>query len=195
MAAVFALESLYSAVKVAIEASWSNRVIVEWGQTRPPMQVTAGTVGRVVIVPGSVDGDMGTITGAKQWPQPAKALYCLNEPFQVYCWGHNPAVVRSADLSHDHVAFQVLHEVLRQLFLVSHHWGPVTSPVVIGQPKMLRPLGSCTAGREYLVPCVIEQPILDLFDDDLMYSNVAPGRAAITDTLGNVSEQSTTEIP
>jgi hypothetical protein len=198
MAAIYALESLFDAVKPAIEASWTlrgdKRVQVEWGQTRVPMKINQGTIGRVLFVPGNVDGDMGDLGSAKQWEHPAKALLDLGEMFQVYCFGHNPAAESTSDRSHDRAAWQVLHEAIRQIRLASQQWDAVTSPVRFGKVKLLKPMSVSTRGREYLLNCTIEQPILDMFDDTLPLTDVSPGIAEIGDTLGNETETSTTTL-
>ena len=195
MPAIYALEALFDAVKPVIEESWKGRVRVEWGQTRPKLKFNQGEIGRVVFVPGAPDGDMGEIIGAKQWDTPAKSLQTLVEAFSVYCCGHARGCEKQEDRKHDRVGFQVLHETIRQIWNASHQWPEVTSPVKFGRPRQLKPLSGDTLGREYLLLCTIEQPILDLFDDEFGVTDVAPGVADITDTLGNRSEQSTSETP
>lgn len=205
MAVVYALERLYALVKTAVEASFAYTVEVDgepvvrtavpcdWGQTRPPVQTNVGTIGRVVFVPGALDGDMGDLAGPKQWPQPAKALYCLNEPFQVYVYGRDPVAKQPNDPLHDHAAFRVLHEVIRQIRLISQNPAIECSPVTLRNPKILKPLGVHLLGREYLLPGTIEQPILDMIDDDALAIDVAPANAELTDALGNRSEVSYVE--
>jgi len=205
MAVVYALEQLYRFVKVAVEATFAYTVTVDgkpvvhvsvpcdWGQTRPAVQTNVGIVGRVVFVPGALDGDMGELVGAKQWAQPAKPLYCLQEPFQVYVYGHDPTAKSANDPKHDHAAFRVLHEVIRQIRLISQNPAIDCSPVVLKNPKILKPQGVHILGREYLLQGLIEQPILDMIDDDSPTIDVSPANAALTDTLGNHSEVSHVE--
>lgn len=197
MASIFALERLYSLVKPRIEASFSTtagdppvttaHVPCDWGKTRPPVQINAGSVGRVVFVPGNVDGSMGSLNGAKQWAQPAKPLYCMQMPFCVYVWGRG-TTNKQDDPTHDHAAFRVLHEVIRQIRRVSWDISLETSPVTIGEPKILKPRAQHGLGVEYLLPCSIEQPILDMLDDTAGWLDVAPAEAEITETLGNYSD-------
>lgn len=208
--AIYALESFYTALKTAVEATWTKvvgegddavvvtLVPVDWGQTRPMNVLNYGDVGRVVVVPGSEDGGMGEVGGPKLWPQPAKSLLCLNETFRVYVYGHDPTALQGPDYDRleDHAGMRVLHEVLRQIWNVSHNVNvPVTSPVKIGSPRQLRPVGQRACGREYMISGIIEQPVLDMADTIAPFANVAPARSDITDSLGNVSETSHTEIP
>jgi hypothetical protein len=197
MTVIYAVERVYALVKPLIEGSFSTSVTVddvttvtkhvpvEWGRTRPPVNVNGGSIGRVVFVPGDVNGDLGPLEAAKQWPQPARPLLTLPYKFGVYVYGRNPAAHKADDPSHDHAAFRVLHEVIRRLRAVTWNPGIATSPVTIGSPKILKPLAQHVLGTEYLVPCSVEQPILDMFDDDPAFLNVAPAGSDITETLGN----------
>lgn len=195
MAAIFALENLFAAVKPRIEGSFTvgGRVLVSvvWGRTRPPSSLDVGTIGRVVFVPGALNGDVGEIGGAKQWRQPARALRNLSHKFHVYIYGRS-LVEKSDDRAHDHAAFRVLHEVIRQIVAYSTDVSTVGSPVTLASPQLLKPLSVGNLGREYLLPGTIDQPILDMIDDDPDAVNVAPAVADITDTLGDRSEQSET---
>ena len=205
MTVVFALEALYGLVKTAVEASFAtvsevddvpvvtHNVTVDWGQTRPQAQINRGPVGRVVFVPGSPDGDMGELAGAKHWPQPARPLYCLPMPFQIYVWGHDPAAQKSNDPKHDHAAFRILHEVIRQIRTITLDGHNTVSPVTLKNPRILKPTAQHVLGREYLLLGVIEQPILDMLDDTPLATDVAPVDGEITDTLGNRSEVSYVE--
>lgn len=204
MPAIFALESLFDAVKLAIETTFAvtvddapvKRVLCDWGQTRPQVALNRGQIGRVVFVPGGPDGDVGELGGAKQWPQPANPLLNLNQIFCVYVAGHDPTVNAQGsgnDRKHDHVAFSVLHETIRQLWNVSHMpTAEVTSPVRIGKPRLLKPRAQNSLGREYLLLCEIEQPILDMFDDQILTEIVFP-RMALDDSIGDHHETSITE--
>jgi hypothetical protein len=206
MSAVFALEILFERVQSAVEATWmqgvTKRVIVDWGQTRPSCELNYGTVGRVVFVPGADDGALGAFTGAKQQLQPARALDNLALKFRVYCYGHNPAAQNSDDRSHDHVAMLVFHEVVRQIELASEYWAEnystgwdrnMPGPVTIGEPRILKPQAQHLLGREILLPCMLQQPFLDMFDGSMLFTNVAPAIAHIADMQGEVTENSTTE--
>lgn len=187
--AKFALELLYELVKPVIENTWRGKVRVDWGQTRVPCQLNHGEIGRVLIVPGSIDGDFGEIRGAKLWQQPAEPLFCLNQTFSVYCYGHDPQAQQSIDIRHDHVFLMVLHETIRQLHNVTHNWPALTSPVVLGNPRLLRPMETHILGRESVMQCSIEQPILDMFDDDDP-TFLAHPTVVLSDSIGIHSEVS-----
>jgi hypothetical protein len=193
VAVVFALEHLFNTVKPVIESSFtaSGRVLVPvvWGRGRPPSNLDTGALGRVVFVPGAPNGDVGPLENPKHWPQPARPLQTLMHQFHVYVYGR-ALREKSVDVDHDHAAFRVLHEVLRQIRVYSTDVGQAGSPVIMRNPQLLKATSVGNLGREYLVPGVIEQPILDALDDDFEYVDVAPANADISDSLGNRTEHS-----
>jgi hypothetical protein len=206
MSAVFALEIFFEQLKAAIEETFldgdTKRVIVEWGNTRVPCELNYGTVGRVLVVPGLEDGTIGGLEGPEQLRQPAMCLDTLAESFRVYCYGHDPTAQNSDDRAHDHVAMLVRHETIRQIrkigFVIvsnySDRWDRNMSGMVeLGTVRQLKPLAQHLLGREYLIPAIIKQPILDMFDGGLPSVNVAPAVANVADTLGDLpTENSTT---
>lgn len=206
MGAIYAFEALFDGLRALVEPNYTRagRVLVpvSMGESRVPNVVSDGIIGRVVLVPGLEDGDMGTVTGPQQWPHPAQSLLTWNEAFRVYCWAHDPrAAVQDAasDRAHNHAAHQLLHEVIRQLWNVSHSFAPpdgmgVTSPVKIGNPRQLKPLATRSLGREYMIPCVVEQPILDMFDGASDWITIKPVVARISETLGEHTDHATTEV-
>ncbi len=199
MPAVFPLESLYDLIKVQIETDFKGLVLVDWGQNRLPVNLNLGTVGRVLVVPGGPDGDFGEVRDVTtQWPHPARALYVLHQVFSVYVYAKDPQAQLQEDQRHDHIALLALHETLRAIHLATHKWvakdAPPrshTSPVKIGKPRLLKPMSQSILGREFLVPCETQVPILDMFDSDLLTHLVFP-TAVITDGTGSYSATSTT---
>jgi hypothetical protein len=199
MSAVWALELLVDAVKPLIEASFTvttgvdpdvvttKTVLVDYGKTRPPMSVNVGPIGRVVFVPGSPDGEMGELGGGKQWQYPGdvKGLLNLDETFCVYIYGKNPSKNYQLDRDHDHAG------VVRQIRNVTTGEQSPTSPVKFGKPRWLKPESTTQLGREILLMCSIEQPILDLFDDQILSEIVHP-KMVLADSLGNYTGTSTT---
>jgi hypothetical protein len=198
MPAVWALELLVEAVRPLVESSFTvagvKTVLVDYGKTRPAMSVNQGKVGRVVIVPGAPDGDMGEIGSGKQWPYPGnvKGLLNLDEVFCVYCYGHDPTQNYQQDLKHDHIGKLVFHETVRQIRNVTTGEVSPTSPVKFGKPRWLRPEQQHQLGREILLMCSIEQPILDMFDDQILTEIVHP-QMLLDDSIGNYTGTSTTQ--
>jgi hypothetical protein len=205
MPAIWALEALVDAVKPLIEASFTvstgvspnvvttKTVLVDYGKTRPAMSINVGPVGRVVFVPGGPDGEMGDIGGGKQWPYPdgVKGLLNLDETFCVYIYGKDATQNYQKDRAHDHVGRLVFHETVRQLRIVSMQHPAVTSPVKFGKPRWMKPESTTQLGREILLMCSIEQPILDLFDDQMLTEIVHP-KMVLADSIGNYTGTSTT---
>jgi len=193
MGVVFALEALFAEVKTQVEASWQGLVTVEWGQTRLPVELNINKIGRVLFVPASPDGDLGAVTDGEQWPQPAQTLLQLDELFTVYVFAREPLAQIQEDMRHDHKFLLALSETLRQLHNATHHHPAITSPIKIGKLKMLKPLSVTCLGRECMIPCQTQQPILDLFDGTLTTERVYP-QMDLTDTINNNhSEESWTQ--
>jgi len=187
MGVVFAFESLFAECKKQIESSTSARVVVEMGKSRVPAQLNYGLLGRVLFVPGNVDGDLGQIGDSEQWPLPAQGLSQLDEVFTVFVYGHDPQSQIQGDFAHFHVFKVILHEALRQLHNATHHHPAITSPIKYGRARLLKPMETSILGYECMIPCQTQQPIIDAFDGQLTIDRVHP-QMILTDTVQSGSD-------
>jgi len=201
---VFALEALYQSLKTSIEASWTvpfqqePLVKVDYGKSRMATSHNVGRVGRVMICPGLESGQFATMTGPKQWGYPIDApglvdvLSGMELDFRIYIYGRCPNP-NPTPFDIDHWAFRVQHETIRQVVLAQSTWG-TTSPIKLGPINEIKPEAQLVNGREWIWSCKIEQPILNMFEDDLSSIDVAPlGALVTTTTNGQDTDQAIVE--
>jgi hypothetical protein len=86
----------------------------------------------------------------------------------------------------------VFHETVRQIRKTTTGELSPTSPVKFAKPRWLKPEAQHQLGREILLMCSIEQPILDLFDDQILTEIVHP-QMRLNDSIGNYTGTSTTQ--
>ena len=190
MAVKYALELLVPLIAAQLATDWGNStsVPVVFGATEPRKNINIGTVGRVVISDCDIDGDVGEIEDAEQWPEPADPLFNLKHVFLIYVFAVDTTDIDSAEAQY-HMGMKVLTEVLRAVYRATHNDPPKTSQVLMGKPRRIKPEAQLPYGREYVIRCTIAQPILDAFDADFEFVNVAPADADITET-----HESTTDV-
>ena len=200
---VFALESLFDAVKAHMDGLFAAGLVpVVWGRLEPQQQLNRGTVGRVVLVPNAPDGSIGPIEDPEQPGRDPKPLYSHVRKFHFLIWGQNPTFTggtQDKSRADDHVVELLLHEVCRAVYLATHLWGAdafteqKTSPVVLGEPVVLKPEQQHPFGVEYRLPGTVQSAIVDQYDDVIDWTNAAPLNAETTVKLGTTSRVSETE--
>ena len=200
MAVRYPLELLIDSVKAQVAEDWGNpdepAINVVFGHKEPRKNINIGTRGRFVFTDCDADGDLGEIGPAKQWPQPADPLFTLYHVFLVYVFAYDPAAAEDEDeLAQYHMGMKVLTEAIRAIYNATQKapQDPTrTSPITFGKPKRIKPEAQIQWGREWVIRCTIEQPILDMFDDQLVYRNVAPAVADVTTTHESTIDTYTT---
>jgi hypothetical protein len=181
MAVLFALDQLIAAVSAQVLVDWKDPgfVTVKFGQKEPRKNINIGSFGRIVFTDGDEGGDQGSIGDAAQWPHPAPALYDLSQRFQVFMFARDTKQPQD-ELAQWRAGMNLLTETARAIYRATHQDPPITSAVLMGNPKRINPEAQCTYGIEYRMVCTIEQPILDAFDGNLEFTDVAPVNANVT---------------
>lgn len=146
-----------------------------WGRLEPQKGNNVGTHGRIVLVPNAADGSLGAIEDPEQPGRNPRPLYSQSRKFQLFIYGRDETKIAS-QRANDHIVESLLHNAARNVYLACHHYGEdqVTSPVVLGEPKVLKPAQQLPNGVEYHVPGTVQSAIVDQFDDEPQYVEVHP---------------------
>lgn len=165
-----------------------------WGRREPQHQVNLGVLGRIVLVPNAPDGSLGALEAPEQPGREPRPLYSQERKFHFLVFGHD-ITKPTSQRAQDHVVEKLLHNLARNVYLVSHFWGEaqLTSPVVLGEPVIVRPDQQIPFGVEYRVPGTVQSAVVDQFDDFSQYVDASPAKASTTLTLGTTSRTFITE--
>jgi len=159
-------------------------VTVVWGRLEPQKATNVGTHGRIVLVPNAADGSVGAFEDAEQPGRYPRPLFSQPRKFQWFVYGRDETRISSAR-ANDHIVESLMHELARNVYLACHHYGDdqVTSPVELGEPKVLKPSQQLPNGVEYQIPATVQSAIVDQFDDLAEFVQVHPtARVTVNDT-------------
>jgi hypothetical protein len=186
------LEKLFIELQSVFQSRYHSAVTVVWGRKQRQAQDNIGTIGRIILVPGAENGGLGQFAPPKQPGRDPRPLWTWMYPFHFLIFARVSNTKQSRE-ELDRANYRIIQKITKQLLVVlnaiTHHPGnPITSPVTLGAPVKLDDHQMAVLGEEYLIPAVIESPILDVWDQ-LDYVDVAPVNGDGTTTLGNYSRE------